>query len=236
MTRRYFVPDLPRDGGIVSLSDEESRHASRVMRLQPDDEIELFDGAGWQSVASVAAIDKRSCTVSSMPPELVDRESGRPCSLAIAMPKGDRAKELVERLAELGVRHLVPLVCERTQRPPSAAMVTKLRRVVIESCKQSGRNILMDVAEPVGFSQFLDSLDGGPATARWVAHPGGRLLSSVCADAQSGAMVVIGPEGGLSDLEVSRARKAGFEPVGLGPRIYRIETAACLVAARLADC
>ncbi|MCC9601572.1 16S rRNA (uracil(1498)-N(3))-methyltransferase [Stieleria sp. JC731] len=240
MTRRYFVADLPSAGGAIPLSDEEAHHAARVMRLKVGDEIQLFDGAGAQCSAVVAAIDKRSCVVTSSVPEAVDREPSVGIDLAVALPKGDRAKELVERLTELGVRRLVPLVCDRTQRSPSESQLSKLRRVVIEACKQSERNVLMEIDEPLRLDAYVAAIDsyggadGAQGTVKWVLHPGGELISSAIRSVEGSASVVIGPEGGLTDDEVRLLGDAGFASVGLGPRIYRIETAAVVVAAWLA--
>ncbi|WP_233148437.1 RsmE family RNA methyltransferase [Rhodopirellula sp. MGV] len=244
MTRRYFVSDLPSGGGTFPLCEDEARHAARVMRLQTGDSIELFDGSGHQATAAVTAIDKRSCLVTAEPSVAINREPAIQLTLAIALPKGDRAKELIERLAELGVHAIVPLICDRSQRPPSSSQLEKLRRVVIESCKQSTRNMLMEIDEARSFADWLKTA-GSMEVAKCVAHPGAESLrerasqlvdESTTASKRTPVIFVIGPEGGLTDSEVAEAQQNGFGVVGLGPRIYRIETAACLIAAQLTDC
>lgn len=241
MTRRYYAPELPLEGGFVPLPGAEAQHASRVMRAAVGDSLVLFDGLGHEAAAVVASIDKRNCTVSAESAAAVDRELSWGLHMGIAMPKPDRAKEMVERLTELGVTRLTPVVCERTQRPPSASLIGKLQRAVIEASKQCGRNVLMRIDAPIALDAFVDTDMAG---RRMIAHPGGAELSCESATradksstdaASQDTLVLIGPEGGFTDEEVDSAKSSGFHAVGLGKRIYRIETAACAIAVRLGD-
>jgi 16S rRNA (uracil1498-N3)-methyltransferase len=226
MTRRYYAPDLPASGGRVELSDEEARHAARVMRAQVGDSMVLFDGCGREAPAVVRAIDKRHCVADAAAPTLVDREPERHVHLAIGFPKPERAKEMVERLTELGVKQVTPLVCDRTQRPPTQSLLEKLRRIVIESSKQSERNLLMQINAPVKFSVFASRPGEG---IRWIAHPSGTTVGRTDRF-DTPAVALIGPEGGFTDDEVELAVNSGFQAIGLGHRVYRIETAAGVVA------
>ena len=142
MTRRYFVPKLPAQGGPIDLPDAEAQHAVRVMRVQVGEELELFDGNGHQSRGVITQIKRNACQCEVSQVSFVSREPAVVVNLGIALPKPDRAKELIERLTELGVHRVTPLVAERSQRPPGDSLLEKLSRAVIEACKQSGRNIL----------------------------------------------------------------------------------------------
>lgn len=259
MTRRYFVPDLRTQAPVVQLPDEEASHASRVMRVQTGDRIELFDGMGYQTDAEVVSVSKRECVVRCDAIEAIDREPSVAVDLAIGLPKPDRAKEMIERLTELGVARVFPIVFERTQRPPKDNLLDKLRRIVIESCKQSERNVLMTIESPIDFASFAETISAGSKTQNeetgaesreleWqrvlVAMPNSPPLTTT--DVKQGdtrtshgkerprTLALIGPEGGLSDAEHQRCIDIGLESIGLGQRILRIETAAAIVAARLA--
>ncbi|KLU02512.1 Ribosomal RNA small subunit methyltransferase E [Rhodopirellula islandica] len=263
MTRRYYVPDLRTQAPVVQLPDEEASHAARVMRVQPGDRIELFDGTGHQSGAEVVSVSKRECVVRCDAIETVNREPLVAVDLAIGFPKPDRAKEMVERLAELGVARVFPVVFERTQRPPADNLLSKLRRIVIEACKQSGRNALMEIESPIEFESLAKRISGGQASREteptgqspvvsWqrvlVAMPNSPPLIAMedswqalkaseadqsNFDGRPRTLVLIGPEGGVSEAEQQRCNELGVESVGLGSRILRIETAASVVAARL---
>lgn len=233
MTRRYFVPELPPAGGVVGLEPAEARHAVRVMRVAAGDRVTLFDGRGHEALAEVIRPGRDECLCHAGPRRAVDRELPRSLVMAVALPRPERAREMAERLSELGVAAVVPLVTARTQRPPAENRLEKLRRAVAESCKQCGRNRLMRIGEPLAFPQALD-LPGN----RWLLDPGGPPASSLLAAESPAAspelLVLVGPEGGWTDDELGQAGERGVRPVSLGPRIYRIETAAVAVAAVVA--
>ncbi len=145
---------------------------------------------------------------------------------------------MIERLTELGVSRIVPLTFERTQRPPSDSLVTKLKRAIIEACKQSGRNQLMTIAPVMTFGQWISQptfqrAQSVERTVRLVAMPGGVPLSKFPISLDTRVSCVIGPEGGLTDDELQACLSASMQAIDLGRRILRIETAGCVVAARL---
>ena len=230
MTRRYFVPDLPLLGGLVSLPEAEAQHASRVMRVQVGDDLILFDGQGNEATASFVQVSRKDCQCQALAAQQMDREPVRDVHLAVALPKPDRARELIERLTEIGVKSLTPLIADRTQRPPTESLLAKLRRGVVEACKQSGRNQLLDLHAPMRSDAFFESCEQG---TRWIAHPA--VDDVVRAADESGCFTVaIGPEGGWTGDEVQQATSNGFRAIDLGPRVYRIETAATVIASILA--
>jgi len=246
MTRRYFAPTLADDGPWVTLDRHESGHAVRVMRVKVGEAVTLFDGRGNEAEGTVAAVERNACHCRCEPPRAVDREPTAELVLGVALPKPERAKELIERLTELGVRRVVPLVTERVQRGPSENLLAKLRRVVVEACKQSGRNVLLEIAEPARTPAFFNeptsyelesppdqpSRSTAPKRFRWLLHPDGAPLTPRPADGGLHGLAAIGPEGGWTGAEVAAAREAGFERKSLGKRILRIETAAMTAAAR----
>ena len=234
MTRRYFHADLPTSGGPVTISDAEGQHAVRVMRVQVGDRIVLFNGKGIQADAEVVSIRRFECCCHCELPQTISRESATQLQLGIALPKGDRAKELIERLTELGVTSVTPLIAERSQRPPSDAMIDKLRRAVVEASKQCGRNQLLQVNSPAAVTEFLGK-NHDTATSYAIAHPEGVSHQTVRERLRPSGCVLIGPEGGWCDAELTLAEEQGYERISLGRRILRIETAATMIAALVAD-
>jgi 16S rRNA (uracil1498-N3)-methyltransferase len=234
MTRRYFVPRLPAQGGTISLDDVEAHHAINVMRIRVGEQVCLFDGAGNEASAVVQTVGRRDVFCEASSAQQIDRENRIALTVGVAMPKGDRSKELVERLTELGVTQLVPLHCKRTQWPVPENAILKWQRVVIDACKQSGRNQLMRILSPQPVASWLaDSTHA--AASRFIAHPSENNacdLGSLNVTEQ--AVVAIGPEGGFSHEEVAIAEQNGWHALSLGSRIYRIETAAIIVTIKLA--
>ena len=154
--------------------------------------------------------------------------------VGVSLPKGDRQKWLVEKLTELGVTTLVPLVTERGVAQPTASALDRLRRSVIEAAKQCGRNRLMKIAEPQAWTEYLSQHPSGNQSRRLVAHFGGLPLSSIDFTQAIETHLAIGPEGGFTDDEIAAATAAGWQIVDLGPRILRVETAAIALAAVVA--
>jgi 16S rRNA (uracil1498-N3)-methyltransferase len=240
MTRRYYSAKLPASEGIVTLDEAESHHAIKVMRIRVGEKITLFDGMGREAQASVESIGRRDVVCKSEAAIEISRENPIHLTLGVAMPKGDRAKELIERLTELGVNRLIPLHCKRTQWPVTDNAVEKWRRVVIDACKQSQRNHLMQICEPQSTQDWITATihsSADVAAQRFIVHPDDcndephktPLLIS-CSHVQA----MIGPEGGFDDDEVTLAVTQGWRRFSLGTRIYRIETAAILATIKLA--
>lgn len=232
MADRFYAPEPPVDGRLV-LGPEEARHLARVRRVVVGETVEVFDGQGSGFRAEVLAIerDRVELGVGEVVP---DRVAPRVLTLATAVPKGDRFDWLVEKATELGVARLVPLVTERSTVDPRGTKLDRLRRSVVEACKQSGRNRLLTIDEPIRWVAFLDDDPGSRGeAARLVAHPGGEPIAAPPRSATGGLVLAVGPEGGFTDMEIAAARERGWRIAGLGATLLRIETAALAGAAIL---
>lgn len=236
MADRYFISS-PITGGRARLIDDEARHLTQVMRAKPGDEIVVFDGSGDEWSARIASIDRNAVELELLEHRGDDRESAIALTLAVALPKGDRQRWLVEKAVELGVRRLVPLVTQRGVAQPVEKALGRLRRAVIEASKQCGRNRLMEISEPLTWDQWC-AAEPNASHAKLVADPrAAHSLSGWLATAGKdfgNISAAIGPEGGFSEAELDFAHAHGWLAVGLGPRILRVETSAICIAATVA--
>lgn len=235
MTVRYFVPQFPSHGGPIALPEAEAHHASTVMRVQPGDQVTLFDGEGSEANAKVASVSRKAVICDAEAKTYLPRRNQSTIEIAVAMPKGDRSRDLVERLTELGVDRLIPIHCQRSPWAISDGAIQKWNRVMIEACKQCRRNHIMQIASPCQASTYLIQ----PTQAgqhRWFAHPGGQQAATIATPAAANIQyqIAIGPEGGFTDQEAELAIAAGWDAIGLGERIYRIETAAIILSVKAA--
>lgn len=229
MADRFYTPKPLTPGDFV-LEGPEAHHLATVRRHRVGDRVVLFNGNGNEYPAEVIAIDRRSVSLAILAFEARKWELGFPLLLASALPKGDRADFLIEKLTELGVARFVPLITERSIVSPKESKVEKFERQVIEASKQCGRNVLMAIDPPQSLPQFLRRNDFPPL--RFVLHtdPNPGRLS---APKVEGAAVMIGPEGGWTDEEMILANSHGWQVVSLGRAVLRVETAAVAAAAVL---
>lgn len=230
MSDRFYTRQ-PLGPGEFLLDGPEAHHLSAVRRFGPGDRVTLFNGDGFDYPAEVVAVGKKTVALAVREPVAAGREVGFPLVVASAVPKGDRADYLIEKLTEVGVTRYVPLLTSRSVVRPKAE---KFARAVIEASKQCGRNVLMAVDPPTRWEEFVCRVD--LPTAKVILHTeGGSPVRGVLPDAvRSGVVVAVGPEGGFDADEVKAAAANGWRAITLGRRSLRVETAAAVAAAYLA--
>jgi 16S rRNA (uracil1498-N3)-methyltransferase len=222
MSERYFV-EQSLALGAVRLTGPEARHLAVVCRARPGDHVILFNGDGREYLATVVEASKRDLLLNIDAVEQPQRELEFRLEIAAPLPRGDRGQFLIEKLTELGATDFVPLRMARSIVHPRD--VAKLRRHVIEASKQCGRNLLMRVAPLSEWEEYVTRAE--PPALRLLAHPGGDPMVPGLGEA---VRCAVGPEGGFTEAEVALARTAGWQVVGLGPRLLRVETAALALA------
>ncbi len=229
MSRRFFV-DSPIADKRAQLTGAEHQHLAQVMRARVGDTVTLFDGSGAEYSARVIGIRRSSVDLEVLARHEVNRELSTRITLGIALPKGEKQRWLVEKVVELGVSCIVPLVADRGVARPVERAISRLQRHVVEASKQCGRNQMMQIADPKSSADFLQQ---APADAlRVLAHvsdsavPIAELAERTVA---SEVYLAVGPEGGFSERELDLASR--WQIVSLGPRTLRVETAALALVA-----
>jgi 16S rRNA (uracil1498-N3)-methyltransferase len=239
--RRFtFAPERLADGR-VTFDRDESHHITRVLRLGPGATIVASDGSGREYTVCLERVGDTTVGVVTGT-HARHAESPLGVTLLQGVPKADKMDAIIRGATELGVARISPAVTERTViRLAASAWTTRTerwQRIAREATKQCGRTLVphVDIARPLG--AYLEDLPGlGHDTLRLcVWEQADRALASVL-DAASGqprrALVLVGPEGGLSPEEADAAHHSDFVPVSLGPRVLRTETAALAVLAIL---
>jgi len=231
MSERFFLAAAPV-GDRAVLTGDEARHLSRVLRGQPGDEVVVFAGTGVEWPARIVRIARDEVELQLADPSTDPLRAGPRLTLGVALPKGERQKWLVEKLTELGVDRLVPLVTTRGVAEATEAARSRLERGAIEACKQCGRNQLLEIAAPQTIAALLATDAAGLAI---LADPHAPSLDATAVRAAGRDIVgLIGPEGGFTGAEIAAVERAGAIRAGLGPHVLRVETAAIALAARLA--
>jgi len=204
-----------------------------VLRLNVGDTVEVFDDGGQAAKATLASVDAGSVTLHVQ--ELIEQpaRSGIEITIASAVPKGDRADWMIEKLSELGVARFIPLVTERSVvHPTGKSKSDRWTRLAIESAKQSHRTGVMQIDPLTPMADVLKT-----ATTAWfMSTQGAATPITMLLRSPSGPttlMVFVGPEGGWADEEITHFNAVGAIGVALTPTILRIETAAVATAAVL---
>ena len=226
---RVYVDTPVTTGKRLVVNGSAANHITRVLRLRSGDALTLFDGSGDEFGARIEEFRKDAVVVSVDEHRTVDRESPLPLTLAQGVSRGERMDWIIQKATELGASRIVPVFTKRSVvRLDDKQAERKLqhwRAITVAACEQCGRNRLPDLAAPVDFFDVLpDSLSRG--TTRLLLSPGGDLRIDDLRDLHGGVTVLIGPEGGLDEVEQEAAIAAGFKAVRMGPRVLRTETAA----------
>ncbi len=222
---RYYLPELA--AGNFNLAPEEVQHIAGAKRQRVGDVFEVFDGEGRFARVRIVEIKSRKIVIEPIGEvNFVAQKS--PCvEVAVAVPKGKRLQYMIEKLSELGVGRVVPVVCERSVAGGSDP-VEKYKRWGVEACKQSRNLWVPEFLPPVKFGDYL-SVNVGKM---FMAEQSGQ--NPLCLFQHESwaekVCLVIGPEGGFSEGEFEQADAAGVQRVNLSANILRIETAAVLFA------
>ncbi|MGJ7613008.1 MULTISPECIES: 16S rRNA (uracil(1498)-N(3))-methyltransferase [unclassified Variovorax] len=226
-------------GTSLALPSGAARHV-QVLRMQPGDALTLFDGAGGEYAATVERMGRSDVSVAVGAHLPVEREAPRAVHLAVGMPANERMDWLVEKATELGVASIQPLATAHGVLRLSGERAEKKRAhweaIAVASCEQCGRNRVPVVHPVQSFAGWIDAQPAESSAVRLVLSlaDGTRAVHAVPMPDGQGALVLSGPEGGLSSAEEQQAIVRGFAPVTLGARVLRAETAALAALVSLA--
>jgi 16S rRNA (uracil1498-N3)-methyltransferase len=204
----------------------------KVLRLQAGAEVSVFDGCGTE-------IDGRIVRASAAGVELaLGQRHHLPLptvtiTLLQSVSRSDRMDVIVQKTTELGVARIVPLLSARSAAKPPPSKSRRWRTIAQEAARQSGRADVPDVADVVSLDAALAgaAAAGGTRLVLWEEERALPLRQALASIPPAPVTLLIGPEGGLAEAEVERARVHGFCSVGLGLRILRVETAALVAVA-----
>jgi 16S rRNA (uracil1498-N3)-methyltransferase len=234
-TPRLHVEEALQAGARLALAPRAAHHATDVLRLRAGEAVILFDGHGGEYEARILVAARERVEAEVGARREVERESPLRVTLVQAVSTGERMDLTVQKAVELGVAAIQPVLTEKTvvrlDAARAAAKAQHWRRIVIAACEQCGRNRLPDVLPVTPLTDYCRS---SPPGTRLLLSPGAdRGLRAASARLEGEVVVAAGPEAGFSADEEALLVAAGFEPVRLGPRVLRTETAALAALAAL---
>ena len=215
-------------GAEILLPAQAGEHLVRVLRLECGHPIVLFNGDGREFRAQISQLSKRAVSARVLEIGSVqDRESPLQLTLAQGVARGEKMDLILQKATELGVSRIVPLITERTEvkldAERAARRLAHWQAVIASACEQSGRMRLPVIENPLRLASWaagLSSSDG----IRLALDPNG-AVSPRSLPTFTSAVLVVGPEGGLSKQDLGILEQVDFVGLRLGPRILRTETA-----------
>jgi 16S rRNA (uracil1498-N3)-methyltransferase len=233
----YFIPSKEIEHRRIRLTGPLAHHLRDVLRCEVGDRFHLVDEAQRGYLAEVGRLDRRGVEIT-----LIDKIPQPPFSplsitLGQAVLKADKMEWVVQKGTELGIDRMVPLMTRRTTvriRPERAgAQRERWNRIALEASQQSGRWTIPRIEAPQSLDEWLKTVPSEATrlilSEREEPGTGRKLFQNPLRDDR--VVVLVGPEGGFEEEEVSRAAGFGFLPVSLGPRTLRAETASLAVLA-----
>jgi 16S rRNA (uracil1498-N3)-methyltransferase len=231
--RRVHVRKV--DSGEIELDDASAHHITRVLRLPAGSEVELFDDAGAVASATIATLEPRV----TVRVEQIRSAAGNVSEITIAsaVPKGERADWMVEKLSELGCARWIPLASARSVvLPEGRNKRERWMRIAVESAKQSRRAGVMQVEELTKLADAVEEVQSSDAfflstdpEARSIVEALGATVTRPASGAAKWVLF-IGPEGGWTDEEIELFRRSNIHGLKLTDTILRVETAAVAAA------
>ena len=231
---RFHCPIPLASGQTVDLPASAARHV-QVLRMQPGMALTLFNGEGGEFEATVLRMGRSDVQVSVGTHHARECEPARAVHLAVGMPANDRMDWLVEKATELGVASIQPLMTAhsvlRLKGERAEKKQAHWQAIAVSACEQCGGNRVPLIHPVRELADWLGQPDRATEATRLIlslgegTQPLAQALGSGTATTTP-VVFLSGPEGGLSPAEDAQARTAGWQPVTLGGRILRAETAA----------
>lgn len=224
---RIYHPETLTVHSEIALSEDAANHVGRVLRMQPGQAIQLFDGSNQVFDASITQVDKKSVRVSLSEGVLSDNESPLNLHLGQVISRGEKMEFTIQKSIELGVNTITPLFSERCGVKLDGERLEKKlqqwQKIAIAACEQCGRNRIPEIRPVMQLEAWCAEQDD---SLKLNLHPRASHSINTLPLPVSHVRLLIGPEGGLSADEIAMTSGYGFTDILLGPRVLRTETTA----------
>lgn len=240
VTRIYQDCDLA-SGKLIPLTPDATNHLTKVLRLNPGDAIVIFNGRGGEYQAILNKQGKRDWYAQIGDFQKPDVESPIQIHLGQAILRGDKMDWVIQKTTELGVNTITPIFTQYCNVQLSKDRLQKRSQhwqtIAIHAAEQSGRTQIPQIKPAINIAEWLDQADDGIQTnnndgnrrnqiMKLSLDPRADMRLSDVADRARQIRLLIGPEGGLIETEITHAKQHGYYSVSMGPRVLRTETAA----------
>jgi 16S rRNA (uracil1498-N3)-methyltransferase len=243
--QRYFIEPGQFEAGEVRILGDDAHHLARVMRAEPGDRIICSNGVDREVLAAIREVGKSEVVADVVEERVMSGEAACGVWIAQSLPKGDKLETVIQKCTEIGAARFLPFQSERTvvqyDGKKEAKRVERWQKIAKEAAEQAHRSRVPAVDSPFTWRELMKLVPEADLALICYEKEGAlqlkRLLGGFFADKRGIApgggsgdagrvLLLVGPEGGFTEKEVSEAEAAGCRSVSLGKRILRTETAA----------
>jgi 16S rRNA (uracil1498-N3)-methyltransferase len=228
----FFTDSIATLHESLELNEDTSKHVVQVLRMRNGELLQLTDGKGNLMTAQISEAHKKRTLVKITRAECMPA-AARHTAIAISLLKNaNRFEWFLEKATELGIRTIIPLICEHTERQHFRQ--DRMQAVLVSAMLQSQQSWLPELYEPVAFEKWIKTdrvFDD--SFQKFIAHcadDGNKRNFREQIDHARNGIILIGPEGDFSADEIALALQHGFMPVSLGDTRLRAETAGMVAA------
>jgi len=230
---RLFVNNPLDLGKSLILPLETAHYILNVLRLKIDTPVILFNGQGGEYLATIVHYNKRQVEVMIQEYQAIERESSLCLTLIQAISRLERMDLTIQKAVELGVQHIVPVLTERStalNRSQISKREQHWQKIIVSACEQCGRNCLPQLHSVVPLSEWFANTVTMAGNVLILSPRGNSHFVDIIQSHQP-ITVLVGSEGGFSEMEIQQAISMEYKEISLGKRILRTETAAIAILA-----
>lgn len=227
---KFFVEKQCINDNIALIEGDDVKHINKVLRLKVGEVININNFEGEEFLARLTEIDKKVAKAEILESLEINNESNIDIVLFQGVPKSSKMDLIVQKATELGVKEIVPMITDRVVVNVSEyKKLERLNKIAQEACKQSKRSIVPKVKDPTEFSEVLKALEDFDLVV--VPYENAEnygikaMMKNIKKENIKSIAILIGPEGGFEESEITELKEKSAEIVTLGPRILRTESA-----------
>jgi 16S rRNA (uracil1498-N3)-methyltransferase len=225
----FYHPTLSTESDTCTLPEESARHIIQVLRMKSGEQLNLTDGKGMLVLAEILDAHKKKTVVRTIEKNQINPPASNRTIAISPVKNAARFEWFLEKSTEIGVRQIIPLICQRTEK--QHLRMDRLQGILVSAMLQSQQCHLPLLHEPTPFAKLLSN-DSIPKD-RYIAHclqDGERRSFRQMVQSTESSIILIGPEGDFTSAEIQQSLIAGFTPVTLGEQRLRTETAGVVAA------
>ncbi len=219
---QFYAPDIEQ---TLTLPQSDSQHCVRVLRMKQGDEVEVIDGKGHRFRCVLIDAHSKHAAVEIIKRYDMPLSWTQEITIAVAPTKHmDRMEWMIEKLTEIGVNTIIPLLCQRSER--KEIKVDRLEKIAVSAMKQSLKSILPKIHPITPIKEVITKFSNAQRFIAYCDPTIPRMELACNYQPNSNAIIMIGPEGDFSPIEIETALSSGWKPITLGENRLRTETAA----------